>query len=312
MYVKNGKWNYSFYSSDLTNGGLKQLNGVNYYFTHGLLDTSISGLTLHSNLCYYYLEKGVLIRDDRIVTENGKEYYVHYGKWQSDRSGFYSVNGSYYKILNGYTDTEFTDLKKISGVWYAFENGKQAENPMLITYSGNNKIYYAENGIVDLTYSSLTKLSGTWYDIVNGKLAVDYTGLVAYNNSQYYVVNGVLDWSVNGIQPLPDGSFAYIVKAKLKAVCGLYDEITEIGTDENGEVLYEIRHYYFVDGYCNNQHDGIVDIDGVSYQVTDGIAVEIDSSTDTDTGELQDAEEDDSDSEDTEKNPQQGTESNEG
>ncbi len=107
------------------------------------------------------------------------------------------------------------------------------------------------------TDPALKEINGQWVYASGNNIITDYTGLVAYGDTFYYVENGYLNWNYTGLAPYY-GEFFYVT-----------DGI--INWNYTGLVEYYGSFYYVENGYLNWNYTGLAPYYGEFFYVTDGI-----------------------------------------
>ena len=103
-----------------------------------------------------------------------------------------------------------------------------------VAYQGNT--YYVLGGIVS-NYTGLINYYGTWYYLQSGSVKWDYTSLVEHSDGAwYYVEKGILNWNYNGL------------------------------------VEYYGTLYYIQNGYLNWGYSGRIWYNGKWYKIVNGVA----------------------------------------
>ena len=106
-------------------------------------------------------------------------------------------------------------------------------------------------------YVTLTKVNDTWAYRVNGKIQTSYTGLGESEYGVYYVKNGVVDFSANGIVNV-NGTKYYVKKNKVQ-------------TSYTGIVSTSSASYYVKNGVVQSSYKGLVNSNGKKYYVKSGV-----------------------------------------
>ena len=171
--------------------GVIQLNDGNwYYFDHGTF-RSVTGLYANSAGWWYVKNGEVDFSYEGLAAYGGSEWYVQGGQIQFGYTGPVELTSRNYEdeegeqvlyyITNGRVDTGFTGLAQA-------------------TLNGEAGWFYFVNGVWDqYPDTSLAEYGGSWWYIVeDGKIDFNYEGTVYYNDVEWYVKGGRVDFGFTG------------------------------------------------------------------------------------------------------------------
>ena len=281
--------------------------GIKKYYKDGKVAYSITGLITDGSKTYYVKNGVVDISANGLVYINGTWYYMTAGEWNLSYNGFVKhVDKKWYHVKNGviefnYTglvqhtdgqwyyankgvlDWSYTNLVQYYGTWYYVRNGKIDWNyTNLVQYYGT--WYYVRNGKIDWNYTNLVQYYGTWYYVQKGKLNWNYTGLVQYYGTWYYVQSGKLNWNYSGLTYYY-GTWYYVQKGKIVWNCTTlvqhsdqnwyYIENSKINWNYSGLAYYYGTWYYIQRGKLNWKYNGTTNMNGMTYTIRNGRAVQI-------------------------------------
>lgn len=149
-YEENGAayYFYNGYASDT--GLLLETDGYLYCFTDGKVDTSYTGVAVSSYGTYYVVNGVVDYSISGVYEINGKSYYVSEGELQLV-SGLNEFGGTYYYMLGGIIQTDFTGLfLQTNGVTYYIENGIcTLSTTGIITDTDGTEYYVVDSRVTD-------------------------------------------------------------------------------------------------------------------------------------------------------------------
>ncbi|SEF44104.1 D-alanyl-D-alanine carboxypeptidase [Eubacterium ruminantium] len=231
-YIKNGK-------AQLHYNGFVEKDGDWWYFNDGKLEKDTTTLVkgvINKTTAWWYVEKGKVRFVTGVFSPGKKLRYIIDGKAQLHYTGFatdYAYDHWYFE--DGTVDTKRVDIihATVDGItawWYVY-NG-------VITYdytvAKNSKGWYViRNGRIDFSFTGMASNQyGTWY-IKKGKVDFSKNGLIydeyycnycyveggklcektliaEYNGEYYYVNEGYVYQSYNGLGVTPDGK--YVIK----------------------------------------------------------------------------------------------------
>ncbi len=121
----------------------------------------------------------------------------------------------------------------------------------------NGQWVYAMGNNIVTDYTGLVEYYGTYYYVENGYLNWGYTGLAPYGSDWYYVTNGVLDWTYTGLTEYY-GSWYYVQNGYLN---WSYTGLTE----------YYGGWYYVAGGVLDWGYTGLAEYYGTYYYVENGM-----------------------------------------
>lgn len=183
--------------------------------------------------------------------------------------------------------------------WYYYVNDEVDTNKTDIIYH-NNVWYYVENGALNKEYAGLVNHDGILWYVSEGKLNKNYKGLVNYNDDlmfvkdgkftkssgvwtenglKYWVVNGLVDSSVNGLKYV-DNTWVYFkdgIENKtvetLVWTNGAWWYVNKGTLDKSytGLVNYSGKLWYVTNGKLNKEFAGNCEYNGKNYSVANGI-----------------------------------------
>ena len=178
--------------SDITD--LVKINGVWYYISNGVWDTSVD--TLHKINGKWFLIKGGIWKATTGLEEyKGKTFYVVGGKWNSDVTDLKNVDGKWYYIQYGKWNNTIDTLHKINGKWFLIKKGMWNKTTGLVEHQG--KTFLVKGGKWDSSVNTLYKKGTKLYAIKSGKV---YTSkvIISYNGKKYYCNKGYAQTSFSG------------------------------------------------------------------------------------------------------------------
>ncbi len=187
-------------------------------------------------------------------------YYFVNGYVDSDYTNLVQYNGGWYYVKKGKIDWSCTTLAQVNnkGSWYYVEKGA-----IKWSYTGlaqnQNGWFYVQKGIVNFSYNGLVNHYGGWYYVENGKLNWNYSNLVKYNGTWYYVKNGKIDWSCTTLSQVnKKGDWYYVKNGR-------------IDWTYTGLSYYNGSWYYIEKGKLNWNYSSLVKYNGGWYAVTKGV-----------------------------------------
>ena len=185
-YVKNGVVDFGANTVASNSNGWWKVTG-------GKVDFNFTGLASNTN-GWWYLEKGKVNFSANTVAAND------FGWW---------------KVTNGAVDFNFTGLASNANGWWYLEKGK-----VNFGYTGFADNSYGrwriEKGTVNFNYRDIVYESSQWRYYYNGLFQSSYTGVTNCGNASgwWYVKNGVVDFSFNGVAANSNGSW-YVTNGKV-------------------------------------------------------------------------------------------------
>ncbi len=179
---------------------------------------------------YYYYEFGERVSYTGFAQDaDGIWYYVADGIVDfaknsviRDESGALGSAGTYWYVLGGIVQTDFTglaDYANANGWWY-ITDGKVdfsytgfASNKNGWFYVEKSKVTLQKNSVI---YGEVNETSAWWY-VVGSKVQTSFTGLADYANENgwFYIRNGKVDFSVNTVAKNKNGWY-YVTEGKVK------------------------------------------------------------------------------------------------
>ena len=274
LYRKNGLTYYFYYGYASVTGLLLETDGYLYYMTDGVVDTAYTGMAVSSYGTYYVINGVADYTVSGVCEINGASYYISRNKIQMV-SGFKSFDGTYYYMLGGIIQTDYTGfyLQK-NGVYYYIESGICTFSTTgIVTIDGIKYYIYASRL---KTGTGVTKINGTYYYIEDDG-TIDYTGLVTNSSGvTYYAENGIIDISTTGIVKDADGKKYYVENSRLKSgnditfVNNVYYYIEPDGSVGYTGLVTNKKNgiiYYAADGVIDLSYTGKITIDGVTYNI---------------------------------------------
>ncbi len=187
-------------------------------------------------------------------------YYFVNGYVDSDYTNLVQYNGGWYYVKKGKIDWSCTTLAQVNnkGTWYYVEKGA-----LKWSYTGlaqnENGWFYVQKGIVNFSYNGLVNHYGGWYYVENGKLNWNYSNLVKYKGTWYYVKNGKIDWSCTTLSQVnKKGDWYYVKNGR-------------IDWTYTGLSYYNGSWYYIEKGKLNWNYSSLVKYNGGWYAVTKGV-----------------------------------------
>ena len=126
----------------------------------------------------------------------------------------------------------------------------------LVQNPEDGKYYYYVDGVVDTTKNSLVQCDdGLFYYFENGQWMNEHYGLVGFAGAEFFVVNGIYDTSISGLQLIGD-NFYFLAYGMLQ--------------DYTGLALYDGQWFYVVNGVLAIDYSGLQDHDGSKFLVSYG------------------------------------------
>ena len=266
----------SYYKDGVKVTGPQVIDGVFVYFDeNGNVDDAgtYSGLLTNDQGIYW-------IQIDKLMS----------GWFTEDNNTFYYFSPDDYRAVDGkqIIDTNnyiFENNILVGGHWWNSPNGRMLKwagtwlENRWITDRGNTYYFYgkyAQTGV-----ANVKRESTMYYFDENGVFLSDYTGVVVYNEKQYYAINGVVDYF--GLIQDEAGDYYYI-NSGFQVATGKYWVVKNNGLmesgfynfDENGKMIIDAgvknglveengELYYYVDGTLT--YAGLVEIDGSYYYI---------------------------------------------
>lgn len=173
-------------------------------------------------------------------------------------------------------------LQDADGVFRYYESGVfQDDFTAMIDYYDGKQVrqFYVVNGLLASDFSGLMMYEDTWYYLNYGEVA-NYTGTVMYNDSWFYVSNGVLNTDVNGLVPYNGGTFLFIGGYLADKVNGLWMEpdtgdwyylsLGRVLTEYTGVAMYDNAFFYIRNGKLARDYNGTVEFEGATFKVSAG------------------------------------------
>lgn len=198
LYKENGVIYYFYDGYASVTGLLLGTDGYLYYFADGVVDTAYTGMAVSSYGTYYVVNGVVDYTISGVYEINGASYYISKNKIQMV-SGFKGFDGTYYYMLGGIIQTDYTGFYlQTNGVYYYIENGICTLTTTGVVKDTDGKKYYVKNSRLK-GGNGITLVDDVYYYIESDG-SVDYTGLVTNerNGIVYYAVDGVIDLSYTG------------------------------------------------------------------------------------------------------------------
>lgn len=196
--------------------GLVQLNDGNwYYMENGQVSYNANGTVKPACGSWWYVNGYKIDFSYTGFGSNGDDnWYVENGQVQFGYNGIaverseYGYTSTYY-VTNGRLDADYTGLAYgiVDGVdgWYNFYEGSLQYGRELVEYNGV-WWYIGDGRRVDFSYSGIAyNEAGAWY-VRNGQVDFSYNGMIegwyGYDDKtpyQYFFVNGKLNEGLTGV-----------------------------------------------------------------------------------------------------------------
>ena len=207
-----------------------------------------------------------------------KQSYI-YRNGQIDIGDTSDVNN----IISLQTTKGYTGLRYENGELYYYKDG-------IIDYNEYGFILY-ENSYFLVAHGKVAKINGliqdpnnkdNQYYCSNGRIC-DYTGLVQYNNAQFYVTKGKLDTTINGFIEYNNNYFYVAAGRLLQEANGLVQDPNsneqyfvsngQVQVQYTGLTLYDNTQFYIQNGRFAQEYIGYVDYDGSTFYIYNGILI---------------------------------------
>ncbi len=125
-----------------------------------------------------------------------------------------------------------------------------------IHQAADSKYYYYVDGVIDTNVNGLVPYEdGLWYYFENGVWINDKYDLVEYNGGKFFVVNGLYESSISGLQLIGD-NFYFLSYGQLQ--------------DYTGLALYDGEFFYVENGVLAINYNGLLDYDGSKFLIAAG------------------------------------------
>ncbi len=177
--------------------GLQQAEDGNwYYYKHGEVSSSYTGLASYNDMWFYVSDGMVDWGYTGLVYYNDVWFYVSNGMIDWNYAGLVYYNDMWFYVSNGTIDWGYTGLTYYNDTWFYVSNGMLDWNYTGLTYY-NDMWFYVSSGMVDWGYYGLVNYNGAWFFVSDGTINWTTT-LVEYDGMWFYVSGGVVDWNYTG------------------------------------------------------------------------------------------------------------------
>lgn len=266
-------------------------------------DTLFTGIKQGNRGNSYYYYEGIFQSDySGMVEYDGSSWYVINGVWQKNYNGYFNTNGDtaknyQWRITNGLIDTDFEGLYKVDGVWRYYRYGKFQDTTTgfatdMTRFKTTRNIYRyrVEKGLINFHFTGMAESGNARY-YENGRWMNTYTGYCNNTHNlaskyEYYVKNGTVDTNYEGLYKV-DGVWRYYRYGKFQdTTSGFATDMTRLNAGK-GYYRYRVEkgiinfHFtglaesnntrYYKEGRWMNTFTGTVFIDGVGYNIKNGV-----------------------------------------
>ncbi len=284
---------------DYTYTGFATYAGVTYYVENGLVDQSRSAIITHNDVKYTITNGAVDVNAtglyaygaQKLLFENGKQseytglykfdgtwYYLEKGRVATEYTGLAKRGSTYYAVIDGKVSFTYTGLSKYGKSWYLVKKGKlNSAYTGLYKWEGN--WYYLKEGRYDTGFTGLWKHNGTWYYVQKGRLKFDYTGLYKWNGKWYAVSRSKVKFGYTGL--IKYGKTWYLMqKGKLNSrYTGIYEYANtwyylkkgKVDTAYKGLYKWDGSLWYVKGGKIDTNFNGLVKYGSVHYVIKNGL-----------------------------------------
>lgn len=268
-FIKIGNKKYYFISDGRRYTGKKKFKKIigKYYWFNSKSQVSVkSGWQTISGNKYYLSKKGIPYTGYRKI---GNYYYYFKSNGVMQKSKFIKVDKkNYYFSSNGRRYNGKNKLKKISGIYYWFDQNYSASVYTGWYKNGKDTMYLSTAGKL---YTGYQKIDGDYYYFTeSGKMLMDVIQKV--NGSQFYFnKDGKRCNSKNEYMIIKGIYYWCNVKSELSLKEGIYKTSTKTiyinskGYEQNGLICINGKYYYFENGL----RTGFINLENNMYYFTE-------------------------------------------
>lgn len=254
---------------DLEYTGISRQEDETYvYAKEGNIDTSRNGFFQNSSdNSWLYFDKGEQATDYCGTAKNGNElWYVtngvrdaaYTGMAEDDRGWCYFTDGREDKYYTGFGTLAGTGTEE-DGAWYYYR-GRIAYRMTGAVKTDDGWAYVSDGRRQDY-YSGLASGAGRSFLFKDGKVDVDYSGEASDNRGSWYIENGEVAHSINGMIKIGD-LWRYVVGGKI--------DLNYTGVARNKDIETPGEWIYFSNGAPDDSFTGVAMAFGNRYYFKNG------------------------------------------
>ena len=183
----------------------------------------------------------------------------------SATAGSFAGKDLVYSFNCGYSTVEYSYDPEMYGLFsendltlYDGQHGSPAPKADGL-YLENGFVTKYLNGKIDTAYTGLANYEDTWYYLTNGVQDNDFFGFTEFAGGKFLVANGSVATHINGLFQDPNDTAVWYFLSNGQAQ-----------TQYSGLALYDGAWFYLKDGILDTTFSGVVDYDGGKFLVGAG------------------------------------------